>query len=404
LFLLLLGTPAFANEPIFQAILGSSPPLVIGAFSKGIAFVGVILIEAFVFWKYFGLTLKKSFWASFILNVFSSGIGIFIGGAGFSSSLGFPIAIISVIVACVNVAFFRAPAWYKSAAIVAIIGGIFAVVAVVQAVPPHPPIVVFLMIISPLAFGFGLTLWLEGLASGRYLDPKIRWRALMTANLASYHFLIFMLVIFAPNPYMYNSFNFSSSINDRIDKGADPSLIVSMLHDKRASTSQLLGLSRTDSPGPDYAADLELYALDIIISRAGGISTTWVSGHQPVTVYPHIETISHRIEVAVAIIDDTLQIPTLAEAVANDLKLNREYLVLCGRVLEAIRNSDQEGFDAAYRDWTAWWENNPHAGDFRLHDPANWISQLKDNPEIKFTFPSEPAINPDDLSDQSTAQ
>jgi hypothetical protein len=352
---LLWQRSAYANEPIFVGLLGSSAPIMIGIMTKGLAFIGVVLIEAVVFARLLSMNWLKSLWASLVLNVFSSVVGILIGAVGFSSSVGSIIITVVVVLSVIYVLRFKAPIYYKAVAITGIIAGYIGVGFAASALPHLRTLLVFLLIIAPLIFGFGLTLWLEGAIAGRYLDPEKKWHVLMKANFFSYLFLLVMVVFFSPNPYSANAPYLYWEYKSRVDDGVvDRSEILTMLRDQRAPTLFLLGLSKNDLPGPDYPAYVELKVLK--------------DGYTYLTDY-----MNQDYETGIAIVDDTLLIPTLTPDAAEQLEKIREYLIFCIRVIDALENSDDDEAEIIIKEYEDWWNANPtELESYNISDFSEW--------------------------------
>lgn len=355
---LLWQRSAYANVSISAELLGSSPPLIIGICTYGLAFVGVVLIEAAVFKKLSSMNWKISLWASLVFNLFSSCIGVFIRFLAFPlTDVVHPTILVVIVLAVVNIFFFKAPKYYKIIAVLGIIIGYIELLPDFPLFPPRHPILAFIEIIRPLLFGLGLSLWLEGLISGKFLDSEKRWATLIKANLFSYLFLIIMLVLFGPNPYSYDADNLFRRVEGMVAEGADQSEIITMLHDRRASTLYLLGLSGNDLPGPGYSAHDELQAMFIFNLRN--------------------ELTNQSIDMELAIIDDTLQIPTLTHDATEQLRKTREYLVFARRMLVAIENSDEEEIEIISNEYSDWWNSNPlQFDDIFFFNPAGWFEIL----------------------------
>jgi hypothetical protein len=271
------------------------------------------------------------------------------------------------------------PKKYQLTSLLMIVFGIPMMLIIPRLPPPQLPIVVFLMIISPLVFGFGMTLWLEGLISRPYFPVETRWRALMTANAVSYVFLFVMLLFFAPNPYTEVAGSFRGFLFGEINQRENPSKIIAMLHDYRAPVFHLLGLSKDDSPGPNYEPYVEMSFLTDL-SELPGLDSNF-------------NPWAYELSTALRIADDTLAIPTLASDAQPKLTIIREYLVFCSRILDAVRNSDQQAFDTAYAEWTEWWNSHRYAMNNGLDDPSLWIRRFRRDESVKIVLPPEPSGN-----------
>jgi hypothetical protein len=373
---LLWQRSAYANEPIFVGFLGSSPILFVSGKISWLTFVVVVLIEAVVFIRLLSMKWWKGLWASFALNAFSSVFGFLIGALGFSVGEGIPIVLGIVVVSVINVLGFKSPKYYKAVTVAGIIVGFIGLGFAVYAFSwwHLPPILVFILFIIPLVFGFGLTLWLEGLIAGRFLDPEKKWQALMKANLFSYLFLIVMLLLFSSNPYKYYSIGgYHRSLESRIESGAGQSEIINMLHDRRASKFYVFGLSRDNMPGPNYEAYQERRVIrDELINL-------YDNNPRP------------DFELGLAIVDDALQIPTLTPDAAEQLEKAREYFSFCLRFSEAKNNSDDTEMAAIANEYSDWWNSytsehgddysySPTFMDFQFTDPSVWQGLFGDNP------------------------
>jgi hypothetical protein len=275
---LLFETPVSANAPIFwQGILGSAPALLLNTKAMVVAFILVVLIEAWVFDRAYKLGWKRSLIIALVLNLVSSALGFVVGTLSFSEMyMAGPLVLVAILLAPIFSfaipGFRKLPVWFGGTAIICVIVGFLGLYADYGSEPPQPGLAVLGLMLSPLPFGFGLTLLFEGFMLGWFIKDKGRWGVLMRANIYSYILLALMIPFFGQNPFQAlgpgeQSFQYEKSIRRMMMAGASAQEIVDMLERPRASNLYLLGLVK-NMPVPDnYDVSMEFDALLWTFSR-----------------------------------------------------------------------------------------------------------------------------------------
>lgn len=242
----LLGGPAHANIPFGWGMFGSSAHFLAGKWSYGISLVAVIIIELVVFHRWCRIPWQEAAMAAFFLNIVSLVAGGIIG-----ITIMIPqFAIVFLLIVIAIFAYVKAPLYFNSVAMCAIVAGIYGAVVNHLAVymPPQPLIMVFILLFLPLLLGFGLTLIVEAAGAKYLFEDRTMWKALLAANLFSYLFLVSIAPFFFPNPYgEWGAYRKLDQMIANAKEGQEEEILTIIQH-LRASNLFLLGLTDDDSP------------------------------------------------------------------------------------------------------------------------------------------------------------
>jgi hypothetical protein len=201
--ILLFPIPAYADTGLGWLAFTASTAIV-AFYTMGIGFVAVVLIEALVLMKFFGLPIWKVLWLSFLINLASTLAGVFVG------FLINPILIIAIPVGLVAFLWWwwsiksDIPVWVS----VTVLGAIFAfpVPLVISGalLPEHASsrISDTVLMFSLMLPGFGLSVFLEGLIAGKKLNRSDIWKGIVIANVISYLILVPVTAFYTP-PYTF---------------------------------------------------------------------------------------------------------------------------------------------------------------------------------------------------------
>ncbi len=337
LFFLAIAYPALANVPIMQGIFGSSGPFWIGILTRGFAFVAVIAIEAYVLKRFYELTWFESITAVCVMNLISSVLGLFIGGFSFTSSVAFIVLpVVSII--CLIALFLKGmPFYYGGIIILTGIAGFAGVFWSYSLMPPAIPIEIIGALTVPLVLGFSLTLMFEGMVAQRWYNEWRMWKGILVANVCSYAFLMVLLLFVGPNPFTIDPSSFDLSFRKLLATDVEIETVIEAMHQRRASTWELIGLAENAPPQENYDAFYERWALP-----------------------KHFKWVTNDADpgIALAIIDDTLAIETLTDDARESLEWMRIYFSHCVNTRDAILENDIDQVRQAHEDWKAWFEGN----------------------------------------------
>lgn len=337
---LLLEKPVLADSPIFWGMFGSMAPVFIGVLSKGVAFIGVIIIEALVIWRVFHLSVLRSLLISLWLNVVSSIAGLIVAmpmAVPFPCGLLLPVIFFGSLIAVRYRKLF--PVWFTSIAYLLIVVGFIGVGFNMSVSSVQPPIDVFIGLMLPLIFGFGITLVAEGWGADRYFKKAINCKGILWMNICSYVFLAVMVVFIGPN-YYSGSQGLNRSAGSVVSDVDGPKRAIEIFHVRRASNLELLGFVKESAPPAGYKAYSEIRLIERLLSLS-----YWYNIDPDATI---------------EIIDDTLQIPMLDQEARDKLVWSKDYLSISKPVWQAIRDGDQGKLDAKYPEWIEWFRNNPY--------------------------------------------
>ena len=336
--------PAYADTPIFWGVYGSSAPFGLGFPNGGIPvviaiFIVVTLIEAIALKKYWGFDYRRALSASFRLNLFSSIIGFFVG-SGFAAPC--PCAFISVIIILIILLGFSkataVPLWLFFLSLATMVIGMYAIGWNMAITWPAPKWRLLISPVLPLFLGFGLTLIIEGRISRWVSNDGKRWSGLLKANLWSYVFLAILVPIFGPNPYSGSQQLTSGNIAEMIGKDRNAQRTLAMLHDMRASNSELLGITKHSKPPREYGAYYELEIIWSMFSKTSSYAADPAIGQ--------------------AIVSDTLQVPTLTPFAKEKLEECSTQLGYLAAARQAIIANDQQALMTVYEKWMAWYKTH----------------------------------------------
>lgn len=337
---LVLEKPAWADSPIFWGAFGSMAPIFLGAATKGVAFIVVILIETVVLKRIWMLSWIYAFWVSFALNFISSLAGAFIGTTIFAVPLCAIITLpLFIIIAVLISSRSKFPWWLKTIFGFALLIGLIGIGFNQQIEMPVRFWVVLFALLGPLLFGFGLTLLIEGWVSGIFAQGQTRWRGVIYANLYSYIFLFLMMPFFAPNPYANSEKYLSFKVRHTIEEKGDPMAALPIIHTIRATNLQLLELANRDLIPRKYDASYEIDLINAMYIEGPNYKSKPVIGQ--------------------VIIEDTFAVPNLQSGTREKLEWYKAFLTYWGKAYNAISENNQEELLQVYDSWVKWDKANP---------------------------------------------
>jgi hypothetical protein len=199
LLALLAATPVLAVPSVWGGI-GAGAVVVISMRTWGLAFVGVVLIEAAIFSRMLKLPVARAFWVVIVLNVASALLGALVGVLAFSAPLDIFAMFIYLAILGVWIQYTKViPVWASVTIWVTMLMGWTAAYVDTMVYLPDPGIATrYAGYLTPLLLGFGLTLLLKGIFAKPLLKRDRPWKTLLIANIASYVLLGIVLLFCSP--------------------------------------------------------------------------------------------------------------------------------------------------------------------------------------------------------------
>ncbi len=198
---ILAATPAFANAITWFGAVGASPLGYISITTRGLALVGIVLLEAVVLWRLVRITFPTALKMSFAVNLLSSVVGLVFGGFvdPILGALGFvPFA---VLVALVIYQWRNLPVWFS---VIVLISTLVGLPSMGYADLLHHyttgPLSGFAMYLSLMVFGFGISIFFEGMLAKKFVQKPELWRGILVANILSYVILAGLMTINRTDP------------------------------------------------------------------------------------------------------------------------------------------------------------------------------------------------------------
>ena len=362
-WLFLFASPAFANSPMAYGMYLSVASGAMSIATYGIAGVLIIAIESWFFKRYWNYSWLKAILFTIGINLASTAIGGIYSTFMFLNSCFLLPSFAIVPFVTWRVSRHKPPKWFLKITIPLFIVGAFIAGCTSNLIGPLPKILLLLAVEVPLLYGFAMTLMIESSIGSWFNRESNFWRTITLANVASYILLIFLFPFFAPNPYTYVGtwgleHTFSNWSSELPDPG--PEKAIAFLHNRRSSTTYLLGLSKNNNPPLNYDANYELNTLKDAPSHS------W-------TIMRHMDKLN-------AIIDDTLGVSTLTPDARAKLLWFKQYLALAKPVLESIQNDDQDGLNQSFENWRKWFKENkyPDESDKYVGEYLNPSEIIKD--------------------------
>jgi len=339
--LFLLEEPALADVPIGWGMQVVTSPLTIASGSRGITALIIVILEGVILGTIPEVGWWKGILLSIGLNFATSTLGVFLGGFMFVAGL-FLLAGL-VIGPLVTVHLLRskgAPRWLLTVAVVTYLVGAISAVIVEGFANPYSTQRVLIPIELSLLYFFSLTIAIEGYIFGSIFKEKTNWNRFFIANVASYMVLAFMFPYFAPNPT--GGWQFGKNVERLITEG-ETQKAIDMVRLQRSNAQYMLGLQTENTPPPDYEARFELNLFARYSPQAS--------------------------ESGLAILNDTLTVPTLTTEAREKLEWLQGYFTHWLACEDAIKAGDQNRLDSEFRSWLEWDAENkvtPHPSDSNI--------------------------------------
>jgi len=357
--LLLIASPVIAAGMTTWGVNGGGAPAMLSFGTKGVAFIIIWIVEAVVLRFYLKIPWTRAIFGSLALNAFSTLCGIVLSLVAFTMPLMTWLALGIFLLLSYRIFFVQGkiPEFYGPILLLTMLIGSIVAYRINGLVPPVSPILAWLMIITTLLTGYGITVGLEALICGKLLVVKNAWDGILRANLVSFLILILMIPFFPGNLYDGNEDNLKSVLSQKIIDGADSSEMVNNFNHFAASNFFILGLSKDSSPPDQYWAGLELDVLNLAYSAES-------------ETFPDPET-------GLAIAGNALSYGDLFEDSEEDLTFAEKYFGHWSRALKAKENGDTSTYISETIAWTTWYQTTDVPGKLEdLPEPNSIIESL----------------------------
>jgi len=334
-FLDLLSITAFADSPMGYGIFTYNSPVFLSSVTYGIAALGIIAIEAFVFKSMLKYRWIHAFFVSITINIFSTLIGGILS-CGFAGGLFLLVVLVGLPAFAYGfLGKYHPPKWFLRVAVAAFIIGEILTAYISLYTGFTSPVYLLIIIELTLLAGFGASLMTEAFAMARIFKEHDFWKALTYANVASYLLLLIIFPFFSPNPYEYNSM-IAYEIADYIKK--DNSTGALKLIDLRYSNMQyLLGISKTNSFANDEHSKNDIYQ-----------------------IFEHKYSKFPMNKTAKAVLDAYANIPNLNPESAPKINWLRKFYDFYFQAKNAITTNNQDLLNQTYSRWSKWNNANPY--------------------------------------------
>ena len=338
--LIFLVFPSRYGGLLYSGVNGGGAPAMLSFSTRGIALLLIFIVEAIVFMKILKISPGRAIFASLILNVFSTIIGIIVALGAFSGTI--PTIVILGVYVLLSIRIFvnrdNLPLGFISILIFTVtIGSVF-VYLTAPVIPPQSTLIVYFLMVFPLLVGFGLSIMFETLICGKLLKVPDVWKGILAANIASYIMLALMVPLMPDNIYEGKQKYIKPVIVQKIYEGSETSYIIKILGDYAAPNFYLLGLSDDNTPKGEYWAGMEV---DILYEAYSGED---VSYSNP--------------EYGSAIIEHLLSYPETYESQQDELEWLHKYFGYWVAVKEASDADNNVDHISATVQWLTWYQTN----------------------------------------------
>jgi len=355
----LIPTPAFADGMTNWGVNGGGAPAMLSFGTKGIAFIIIWLIEALAFKIILKISLPRAILGSLALNLFSTLGGVIVALVAFSIPFmtWFAFTVFIVLTYRIYYVIGKIPQFYGPILLLSLLVGSIAAYSINNLVPPLHPIHVGFMMMLTLFTGYGLSVGLEALISGKVLGTKDSWNAILKANAISFIVLALMIPFFNDNIYSGNADVIEDKIVGMINDGAAEEEVVTIFRHYASSNWFTLGLSKDYKPTDDYFSSLEE---DVIL-----------------TLYTTDLDALPDPSIGLAITENALSYPELFDQSLENMTWAQKYFEGWLNVLEADESGEMSDFITASITWTTWYQTSDVPNDFEdIPEPNTILENL----------------------------
>lgn len=338
--LIFLVFPSRYGGLLYSGVNGGGAPAMLSFSTRGIALLLIFIVEAIVFMKILKISPGRAIFASLILNVFSTIIGIIVALGAFSGTI--PTIVILGVYVLLSIRIFvnrdNLPLGFVSILILTVTIGSAFIYLTAPVIPPQSTLIVYFLMVFPLLVGFGLSIMFETLICGKLLKVPDAWKGILAANIASYIMLALMVPLMPDNIYEGKQKYIKPVIVQKIYEGSETSDIIKILGDYAAPNFYLLGLSDDNTPKGEYWAGMEV---DILYEAYSGED---VSYSNP--------------EYGLAIIEHLLSYPETYESQQDELEWLHKYFGYWVAVKKASDADNNVDYISATVQWLTWYQTN----------------------------------------------
>jgi len=357
--LIFLVFPSRYGGLLYSGVNGGGAPAMLSFSTRGIALLLIFIVEAIVFMKILKISPGRAIFASLILNVFSTIIGIIVALGAFSGTI--PTIVILGVYVLLSIRIFvnrdNLPLGFISILIFTVTIGSAFIYLTAPVIPPQSTLIVYFLMVFPLLVGFGLSIMFETLICGKLLKVPDAWKGILAANIASYIMLALMVPLMPDNIYEGKQKYIKPVIVQKIYEGSETSDIIKILGDYAAPNFYLLGLSDDNTPKGEYWAGMEV---DILYEAYSGED---VSYSNP--------------EYGLAIIEHLLSYPETYESQQDELEWLHKYFGYWVAVKEVSDADNNVDYISATVQWLTWYQTNDVPNEVEdLPEPSAVIEYL----------------------------
>jgi len=326
--LIFLVFPSRYGGLLYSGVNGGGAPAMLSFSTRGIALLLIFIVEAIVFMKILKISPGRAIFASLILNVFSTIIGIIVALGAFSGTI--PTIVILGVYVLLSIRIFvnrdNLPLGFISILIFTVTIG------------SESTLIVYFLMVFPLLVGFGLSIMFETLICAKLLKVPDAWRGILVANIASYIMLALMVPLMSDNIYEGKQKYIKPVIVQKIYEDSEPSDIIEILEDYAAPNFYLLGLSDDNTPKGEYWAGMEV---DILYEAYSGEDVSYLNPEYGLTIIEHV-----------------LSYPETYESQQDELEWLHKYFGYWVAVKKASDADNDVDYISATVQWLTWYQTN----------------------------------------------
>ena len=157
--------PARYGGLLYSGVNGGGAPAMLSISTRGIALLLIFIVEAFVFMKILKISPGRAIFASIVLNLFSTILGILLAVCAFAGTIPTIVILGGYVLLSIRIFVNRdsLPMGFASILIFTVTVGSLFVYATAPVIPPQNSLVVYFLMLFPLLVGFGLSIMFETL-------------------------------------------------------------------------------------------------------------------------------------------------------------------------------------------------------------------------------------------------
>jgi len=338
--LIFLIFPSRYGGLLYSGVNGGGAPAMLSFSTKGIALLLIFIVEAIAFMKILKISPGRAIFASLILNVFSTILGIIVALGAFSGTIPTIVILGGYVLLSIRIFVNRdnLPLGFVSILIFTVTVGSVFVYVTAPVIPPQSTLIVYSLLVFPLLVGFGLSIMFETLICARLLKVPDAWKGILAANIASYIMLALLVPLMSDNIYEGKQKYIKPVIVQKIYEGSVTSNIIEILEDYAAPNFYLLGLSDDNTPKGEYWAGMEV---DILYEAYSKENVSYPNPEYGLTIIEHV-----------------LSYPETYESQQDELEWLHKYFGYWVAVKKASDADNNVDYISATVQWLTWYQTN----------------------------------------------